>query len=320
MSSILNESNTMQGGNTMPNIWTHMLFCEDLIDTIGNPNSFSKHEALMKLGAQGPDPFFYHHFWPWLKESHVNKIGSLLHTQECGPVIMEMIQKAKNKDKPVQAYVFGFVTHHILDRNAHPYINYRAGYEGSNHQKLEVCIDTTLMEKYHNLKTWKVPVYKEINVGRTMNKDAAQLLHHTIKTFFPALPFDNPCYIQKAYQDMKFALKLLADPYGWKNIFLKSFISSYSHQPIKDEVDYLNLNHTTWYHPATNTPSTDSFLDLYEQAKLEGIEIMSEVIRFWAGNEVTPNEQLQKLVGNISYDTGLPLKMKLTNQYCDPIV
>ncbi|WP_164669609.1 zinc dependent phospholipase C family protein [Virgibacillus doumboii] len=304
----------------MPYIWTHMLFCEDVVDTVKNPYSLTEHEAYMNLGAQGPDPFFYYNFWPWIKEEPVHDIGMLLHTKHCGPFLMDLIEAAKGMDKHIQAYVFGFVTHHILDRNAHPYIHYRAGYEGSNHQKLEVLIDTLMMKKYHNLKTWKVPVYKEINVGYTLDKEIAGLLNKTINKHFPEVKRNSLSYIQKAYRDMKLALKLLSDPYGWKNVVLKPLISSYSHQPIKNDVDYLNVENTVWHHPATNEPSSQSFIDLYDQGRTEGIEIMTEVLTYWQSRDETSRKRLTELIGNISYDTGKPLELNLENKYSEPIV
>ncbi|MFC4559131.1 zinc dependent phospholipase C family protein [Virgibacillus kekensis] len=304
----------------MPNIWTHMLFCEEVVDSIVNPNPFSQHEAYMNLGAQGPDPFFYYNFWPWTKEDPVNEVGSLLHTKNCGPFLLDLIEQAKDKNPDIRSYVFGFVTHHILDRKAHPYIHYRAGYEGSNHQKLEVLIDTLMMEKYQNLKTWKVPVYKEINVGHSLDKEVAGLLHQTIKRHFPGVKYDSEAYIQKSYKDMRLALKLLADPHGWKNRILSSLISSYSHQPINEETDYLNHNHTTWHHPATNEPSNKSFIDLYDEARQEGIEIMTEVLSYWRSDSRDTPDTLHELIGNISYDTGKPLSLNLENKYSEPII
>ncbi len=304
----------------MPNIWTHMLFCEDVMDTIKNPYPFTQYEVYMKLGAQGPDPFFYYNFWPWIKKEPVHDIGMILHKENCGAFLMDLIEQAKDMDGYVQAYVFGFVTHHILDRNAHPYIHYRAGYEGSNHQKLEVLIDTLMMEKFHNLKTWKAPVYKEIDIGHSLNEVITNLLHSTIKRHYPEVSRNSTSYIQKAYRDMKLALKLLADPYGWKNVLLKPLIASYSHQPVKDNVDYLNLQHTTWYHPATNDPSSQSFIDLYEQGRTEGIEIMTEVLSFWQSRDDFARSKLGELIGNVSYDTGKPLEQNLENKYSEPIV
>ncbi|HLQ71916.1 MAG TPA: hypothetical protein VK142_08940, partial [Bacillota bacterium] len=219
----------------------------------------------------------------------------------------------------IQAYVFGYITHHILDRNAHPYIHYKAGYSGNNHQKLEVFIDTIMMEKFHHLKTWKVPVHKEINVGFSINKDIVDLLHQTIKTHFPKVSFDTTAYIQKAYKDMKRALKILSDPYGWKNKILKSLVSAYSHRPIKDDIDYLNMQHTTWHHPATNEACTKSFVDLYNQGRVEGITILTEVLKYWYHGQDN-RTVIKDLLGNVSYDTGKPLSLNLKNKYSYPIV
>ncbi|SFD99716.1 Zinc dependent phospholipase C [Lentibacillus persicus] len=304
----------------MPNIWTHILFCENVMDSIENPNSYIQQDAYMKLGAQGPDPFFYYNFWPWMKNDTGNDIGLKLHREKCGPFLLDIIDKASDMDNRTQAYVFGFATHHILDRNTHPYIHYRAGYEGNKHQELEVLIDTLMMEKYQHLKTWKAHVYNEINIGSKLDKNIVKLLNKAIKTHYPECGADFNNLIHKSYRDMKLALRVLADPYGWKNALLKPLISPFSHQPIKNNNDYLNLNHTTWYHPATNKPCTKSFVDLYNQAWTEGIEIMSEVIAYWNQRDNTSKERLYELIGNISYDTGKPIALNLENIYSEPIV
>ncbi|ASK60893.1 hypothetical protein CFK37_01040 [Virgibacillus phasianinus] len=304
----------------MPNIWTHMFFCEDVVDTINNPTPFFQHETYMKLGAQGPDPFFYYKFWPWNKDESVSNIGMALHTKKCGAFLIDLIQAAAKMESHVKAYVFGFVTHHILDRNAHPYIHYRAGYEGNKHQELEVIIDTVIMEKFHNMKTWRAHVYKEIDVGYSLDKDIITLLHTRIEKHFPEVVKESDTYIQKSYRDMKLALRLLSDPYGWKNVVFKSLISSFSHQPIKTNIDYLNEDETTWHHPATNEVSSKSFLELYETGRAEGIEIMGEVLSYWDNPTKEKKLSLTQLIGNISYDTGKPLELGLINKYSDPIV
>jgi hypothetical protein len=303
----------------MPNIWTHMLFCEEVVDSLGNPMSTPKNSYIMNLGAQGPDPFFYYNFWPWMKEHPVNNIGNLLHTEKCGDFLLDLIDSVKDKSNEIKSYVFGFVTHHILDRNAHPYIHYRAGYEGNKHSKFEIIIDTLMMERYKNLKTWKTPVYKEIHLNRKNKQEIASLLHQMIKKHFPQVEYNSTNHMIKALNDMKLALKLLADPHGWKYKLLSSTIDCFSHQPITNHKDFLNLEHTVWYHPATKEPSKKSFIDLYEQARIEGIDIMRKVISYWK-NDGTTLEELAEYLGDISYDTGLPLEANLHNQYCDPII
>ncbi|MGM8213671.1 zinc dependent phospholipase C family protein [Virgibacillus sp. W0430] len=305
----------------MPNIWTHIQFCEDVIDSIQSMYpKVPQQEPYLKLGAQGPDPFFYYNFWPWKQKGIVQTIGTKLHTEQCGDFLINLIDQAKNMNNNVQAYVFGFATHHILDRHTHPYVHYFAGYNGNNHQRLEVIIDTIFMGKYHHLHTWKIPVFKEINAGRSLDKNIVHLLHTTINNHYPEVYQQKENYIHKSYRDMKLALKILADPYGWKNKLLGTIVSPFSHQPIKNELDYLNLAHDTWYHSATKEPSTKSFVDLYKEAKVEGIELMNHVLTYWEKSEPASRKRITEIIGNISYDTGLPLRNALENKYCDPIV
>lgn len=304
----------------MPNIWTHILFCEEVLDAVPKLHSFSRFENYIKLGAQGPDPFFYYNFWPWIKNEPVHKVGTALHTQHCGAFLMDFIENAKDNSNEVKAFVLGFMTHHVLDRNTHPYIHYRAGYKGNDHQRLEIQIDTLMMEQFQNLKTWKTPVYKEVDLGRKLDKNIVALIFHNVNKYFPELNRTDPTYIQKSYRDMLLALRILADPSGLKNLLLGRLISAYSHQPIKDNIDYLNLNKTTWYHPATNEPCNKSFIDLYNESRVEGIDIITEVQNYWQHDTDYSKEKLHKLIGNISYDTGKALELHLENKYSDPIV
>ncbi|RLL44990.1 hypothetical protein D8M04_08940 [Oceanobacillus piezotolerans] len=304
----------------MPNIWTHILFSEEVIDAIDQSFLTTDYEAYIKLGAQGPDPFFYHNFWSWIKNKSVHEVGMALHTKNCGTFLMDMIQSATNMSYEIKAYVIGFVTHHILDRNAHPYIHYAAGYEGNNHAKLEIIIDTLMMEKFHHVKTWKTQVYKEIYIGKSLDNDIRDFLHQKITKHYPGLHPKSGKYISKAYKDMILALKLLSDPYGWKNKLFGSLINPFSHQPIKDNIDYLNTNHHTWHHSATGEEMNESFIDLYNQARVEGIEVVREILRYWDNNNEFTEKRLSQLVGNISYDTGKPLELQLENKYSYPII
>lgn len=310
---------TLKEDSIVPNIWTHIMFCEEMADAVTKTHQFPSYEPMMKLGAQGPDPFFYHRFWPWMKEGKAQKIGLALHETKCGPFLLDLIHTTKTMDNQVKAYVFGFITHHILDRNTHPYIHYYAGYEENKHQKLEIIIDTLMLHKFNNLKTWKTPVYKEIDVGRKLDKQIVHLLYQIINKHYPELKA-TPFYIQKSYKDMKLALKILSDPYGWKNRLFPSLISSYSHQPVENEKDYLNEKKNTWYHPATREPSNKNFIELYQQAKAEGVKILSTVHRYWKEQHDELYHELALQIGNISYDTGKSLALKLVNQYADPIV
>ncbi|QDP39699.1 zinc dependent phospholipase C family protein [Radiobacillus deserti] len=304
----------------MPNIWTHMLFCDELLETIKEP-ACVEYETYLNLGAQGPDPFFYHNFLPWKKEKKVNHIGTLLHTERCGEFLLYLIQNAPQHGEKAKAYVLGFVTHHILDRNTHPYIHYRAGYKGNKHQYLEVIIDTIMMKRIRNQDTWRFPVYKEIDVGSKLDDKVHQLIKEAIRIHFPEAIKNLPSeFVQDSYRDMKRALRIVSDSTGIKHIFLSSFISSFSHRPIREGKDYLGEEGSTWYHPATNEPSTKSFLDLYEEAKIEGTDILIALLQYWDRPSDDQFAKLNTLLDDISYDTGTPVSMRHKPIYSDPIV
>lgn len=170
----------------MPNIWTHIFFAEDACKSLSYDIHDSPYRHTLFLGAQGPDPFFYYQFWPWLSAQKTgHDIGNALHTKECGPFLMYLIEKANKQSDETKAYVTGFITHHFLDRHTHPYIHYRAGYQGNKHQMLETIIDTRMALKHRQMEIWKHPAYAEIFVGKTLPPAILNLLDEAIQNIYP---------------------------------------------------------------------------------------------------------------------------------------
>ncbi|TCS84194.1 zinc dependent phospholipase C family protein [Tepidibacillus fermentans] len=104
----------------MPNDWTHLLFWERVAAQSGI--YFSSQQKEFQLGTQGPDHFFYYYLWPWKKKDRsVIEIGTQIHKEHCGKFLLHTIDYLKENPNPIlKAYVYGFISHHILDRN--PYI------------------------------------------------------------------------------------------------------------------------------------------------------------------------------------------------------
>ncbi|MFD1065761.1 zinc dependent phospholipase C family protein [Oceanobacillus locisalsi] len=303
----------------MPNIWTHIFFAEDVCNALSCESHHSDYRYTLFLGAQGPDPFFYYRFWPWLSNNTGKDIGNALHTKQCGPFLMHLIESAGKQSDETKVYVMGFITHHLLDRHTHPYIHYRAGYQGSKHQKLETIIDTIWAFRTRKMELWKHPAYAEINVGNPLPASILYLLDDSIRKFYPALSFQMQD-IQTAYQDMITAQKLFADPDGWKNKILKPFISSYSHQPVNTSIDYLNEAKKPWMHAATGEVRQESFAELYEDAFHDAVSLLPLVADYWKEGGTSVYEQLSRRIGNISYDTGTPLANQDSNRFSVPIV
>lgn len=304
----------------MPNVWTHIFFAEDICQSLPCSFSDSPFKNALFLGAQGPDPFFYYRFWASpSKQETGHAIGEALHTKQCGPFLIGLIEQACRASPTVRTYVTGFITHHILDRTTHPYIHYRAGYQGSNHQKLETIIDTKLALKYRKKEIWKHSLVSEIDYGECLPAELLQLLEKTIYNYYPGLVFQRDD-IQLAYQDMLLAHKLFADPLKLKNKLLGKLIHSYSHQPIRKNIDYLNEQKKQWIHPATGQAYFESFEELYATALKEGTAILEQVLDYWKSPDENKKMQLVENIGNISYDTGTAVKKGLKNHFAVPIV
>ncbi|MBM6616834.1 zinc dependent phospholipase C family protein [Bacillus suaedaesalsae] len=306
----------------MPNVWTHILFGEKVAKAAGLEVFARDYKPFYQLGTQGPDPFFYHNFFPW-QSKPVGVIGSKIHYEKCGSFLSKMIQYGLlNKDRKLQAYIAGFVTHHLLDRHTHPYINYRSGNEGNRHQRLEIIIDTLLMKRWKNIDTYKMQVHKEIYVGKTLYDPISHMLTELIEDTFPTEAREMPAgYVNQSYQHMVRALQILHDPYGWKNRLLKNKVSPFSYQKYVDEKDYLNEKETRWLHPTDEQEaSVESFLTLFEKAEKEGYQILSLIKEYWTTGENQLLSQLEEKIGNISYDTGKDCSLGLENKYFEPIL
>jgi hypothetical protein len=304
----------------MPNVWTHILYGEKMLKE-SNTSLESEEMQLFKLGTQGPDPFFYHNYLPW-KKTPVAEVGLKLHYEHCGPVLLDLIKGAKVlNDSKVKAYVLGFVTHHLLDRNTHPYIHYKAGYKGNDHQKLEIIIDTILMKEHRNIETWKTPVFKEIDVGRDLYPPIVELLDDVIQKYFNDTFIKMPNnFVSDSYKHMKQALKVLFDPYGLKTKLLKDKVSSFTYQKEFIERDYLNKEKKPWYHPAIEgEESTESFYELFEKAEIEGKQLFPAILSYWENDENSLSK-IEELIANISYDTGKDASLDIKNKYSDCIL
>lgn len=302
----------------MPNVWTHMLFAERIAHK--SNIDIAVYKSVFNLGAQGPDPFFYHNFWPWIKDKSVVKIGGKLHTEHCGEFIIEMLKYLKNNDDDLlKYYVLGFISHHILDRNTHPYIIYRSGEEGNKHQKLEVIIDTLLMKEFNNLETWKTPVYKRIYVGKNLPTIIVSTMSFLLKKVHGIDTPNLSEIINQSYQDMVKALRVLFDPTGIKNKVLGNLISPFSYTKNIPDKDFLNIYRNESVHPAImEEKSNESFYDIFDRAEKEGINIFIAVVDYL--NDHKSIDDVHELIGDISYETGKPCGEKLELKYFYPIL
>lgn len=300
----------------LPYTWTHIIFGDEITKRV---NRAPKNKTLYQLGCQGPDFFFFYRFWPWLESNRGTILGDLFHTVDCGPVLIDLIVKAKELTT-IQDYVAGFITHHILDRTTHSYIHFYAGYEKYKHQQLESTLDTLIAKELRGINTWNTPVVPQIDVGNTLPNDIVETLYKLASTYYPAAAkkFTKMEYHQ-AYRDMKRFLTFTFDPHGIKTAITFGLISPFRFTKAIPYRDYFNLEKKTWLHPAIpEEKHTESFWELWKMAVDEGTTIMSSVYDYWSSKLEIGS--LVRRIGNISYDNGTDCDLRLVNLVAYPIV
>lgn len=254
----------------------------------------------LNIGSQGPDPFLYHNFWDYKKIDEINQLGIELHASVCNEFLLDLIASTEDCEIQIKAFVFGFISHYILDRIAFPYIQFKARSQQMDSEELEVAIDTMMMKEFYHLDTWKSPVYKEIDYAVKLDEGIWNLLYKKIKFHFPDMAGNISIkYIKESYRDMSQAQRLLHDPIGWKHYFFPKFISSFSYHPISKEADYLNMSNSPWYDSVSKNMSTKSFLDIYEEARAKGLEIAEEMLAYWKEPSAVTLNKLRSLLDGI---------------------
>ncbi|RKN84168.1 zinc dependent phospholipase C family protein [Paenibacillus ginsengarvi] len=311
----------------MPNIWTHFLFGRELADRIGLEEASATPELLRvyQFGCQGPDFLFYHRFLPWQTRRRMAAIGSAMHSSRCGPFLADMLDAVQGKPlrAPETIYALGFLTHHILDRNAHPYVFYMSGFKKWNHQRFEIILDTLVARKLLGIETQQTPVWKEIYAGDRLPGTMADIFDKLSKKHYPdiAAPF-GPGDWDEAYRDMIRAQKLFHDPARIKTMLTFGQIEPFLFKKRLPPTDFLNESGAVWLHPSDpNEQHTENFWELWDQAMKDGIEVMSAALTYMTGTkQPEARKRLIASLGDLSYETGKPCAEHHEIKHVKPIL
>jgi hypothetical protein len=323
----------------MPNIWTHLIFGQQVLRMLGESKLIAapQMKRLFNMGCQGPDFLFYHHFLPWKKGKTMNRLGSAMHTQNCGPAISEMLEAvtglsaSKDTPDPAVVYAIGFVLHHTLDRNIHPYVFSRSGFRKWDHQRFEVMLDTLVARKKLGLETWKTPVWRELDYGGVFPRKIVDAFELIAACCYPQLaPFIMREDWNRANRDMIRAQRLFYDPSGIRRVLTFGQIEPLVYKKETPELDILNESRRPWVVPTDNTMKRDDSFDMmWDKAMHESTAIIRTVLKWLRAEQKanTADDQVKadlraegaRLIGNRSYETGLPCDSGAEIRFCDPI-
>jgi len=132
----------------MPTTYTHYRFGKDVIDSLPRQlkADVKNNRQLFDIGVHGPDILFYTKS-PF--KDHVRKTGTGLHHQSAEGFFRnsaKVIRKAADKSA-ARAYLYGLITHFVLDSESHKYVEKMIQESGVGHNEIEAEFDAYLLEK-----------------------------------------------------------------------------------------------------------------------------------------------------------------------------
>lgn len=303
----------------MADFYMHRMLIRKLQETTGEtPES--------TIGAQGPDYFYY---VLGQNKPTAQHLGNSIHKAKTRDFLCHLLESAiTHESEAMLAYLHGFLTHHALDTAIHPYIFYYTGLYKENepetfkwaglHLQFERKVDIAFIKHQLNVLPHKKKLFQKTLPLKSLNAPIQTAIEEAVHKTFEVE--GAGALFNQGYQMMRRVGRVLVyDPTTLKQKFIakieshktpkNTYYQDLSHAQKTDDFDYLNLSHTEWLHPVTGKPSTESVLDLYDQA-LGQSKIWIEAASKGYQNKST--EPLFNVLKDASYDTGLPVSESQT--------
>lgn len=313
----------------MPNIYMHARFALDIYDRLDIETKYLLIDQKSKLTtfAQSLDSFFIYKIKSFKSKSSFRDFAHFFHKNKSKDFFINLINYIKynslENNPEIMSFLYGFLSHYILDSTFHPYVIYKTGefnkdnpnsykYLGKHHL-METYLDKhfiLLREKTNPIK------YKFYNLLDTshFSKELNTLIDVVFKETYDVNKMSKFYY--ESLINMKFLYKHLRyDPTGIKelsykliNPFIKNKIPtnikyvSYHHHE-KGLEHYLNLDKKNWNYPTHKSKkSNDSVIDLYLKALFKCDNLIKDINDYLYHNKKI---DLYKIIDNLSYATGI---------------
>jgi hypothetical protein len=313
----------------VPSQILHALFGEDLLAALDRSLCCRPvEEACLPafiLGCQGPDIFYHSQFTLPVGLEY----GTLLHRRSYGSFTAALFGLALPKDVPkhpgdLAAYVWGFVTHAILDRACHPYIVYKTakpdkegrGRERNLHAFFERILDTLMLEELRNMPA---AAWDQESLARICDNPPPglrELLAEALRQVFPERAGRDGKLsrrIDNALRDSAFFYHH-TDPGKTsfhhptqpeqsalqRRILEKPPLTCLYPEDLPRDIDYLNREHRPWHYPLVDgEQDTRSFPEIYAQALEAAVETLGPLAaEYREKGFLSGGETIARRIGN----------------------
>jgi hypothetical protein len=312
----------------MGDFLTHILLADDVTDKIESRRIYEgvmKKRSLYRLGAQGPDPFYFYNIFPGWGDKELRKMGGILHKQSTGAFLkagFERLSALSWEDSwmDLAVYLAGFICHFNLDRLLHPYVWWGSrvwiwSMDGipakATHQEIEVALDVILWREMRGGPAYRVNTRKLMDIGHKWPQSVQDFLQDALAEIYGVRT--DPKAISKVLRDYYWGHDRLYDPRGWKK-GLVSWLDAFTGGGIKppkapypkrenETVDWANKKKRTWTNPFTEEEVYQTSVeDILKKASFEAANQINTVF-----SRILNREPIADLFPDISYDTGLLL-------------
>ncbi len=307
---------------------THAYFVMDVYDRLGirSKELLVDHKELLKTTAQSMDVLFFYNITNFKKGKVMRDFGHYFHNHKTLEFFSTLIHYIKlnhhQYDPEVMAFLYGMLSHYVLDSTMHPYVIYKTGHfkksdpdtykYNHRHADLEAYFDNYLIRLKGNKKPNKFKYHKHCFNVDDINKGLVEVMDFTYKEVFGISNFHK--YYLKSIKQMRFFFRVFRyDPTGIKKFgysivdfvcprsLLRKVSLSYNINT-KNKKQWLNLEHKTWYNPTDKrTRSNKSLLEIYTHSLNKTVTMIKQINQYLYYDK---NINIKRIVGNNSYISG----------------
>lgn len=309
----------------MPRAITHYLFAMDCFNNLdkNTQNIIKENMSIYTFGSQGSNFFNYYNNLSFISKKNISALSTLIHNNNTTVFFENMVMYCHNKNtlkyvfdninfyNICVTYVYGFLSHYVLDTYAHPYIyslqqslknKYKHKRSIALYKSIETHLDTLILFKFKNLKPYEFKDYLNMSLNKEELLIICDLYNYLLNFVYDKkISHDD---IKKSYYTFKnVERKINSSPNLISRIYLNIKSATVKNSFIDNEIysdythcvnDLFNEAHNIWIDPFTDKKYNYSFLDIYSNSLNIFLELSKE-LNLYFNNESTINSLLLKI-------------------------
>lgn len=321
----------------MPGPVSHLIFYQQLLKALPKEiTDFWKGYEDYSIFAQGHDLLIYHNFYKIYSQKQLKEnieLSKALQEFKFQEFVYRFLKTAEEQGvlNLPQVRIFleaGYIGHHILDAYTHPLIIYFAGDHVRDprrrtwtHGIAENLIDIFIMKQMQGIELKEYPIYQKFRFPCNMDFGLRKVLDDCMEKTYG---FSNVGSIMEeaCKQVEQFMHIFKYDFYGKKRVIfdlvdpLLKGTASFSYHREEDAVEmFINRQHEEWVNPMNGElKSTESFMDLFEKALEECVNIIYQLERLCIRG-VIQRDEVDFIVPDIASTHGLSCGKSLEIKY-----